>query len=146
MSPEARAVRSLAAIETSLYSPQVAPGRGGMINATLRMRIARVNVAQEVVQYPGAVRMILNHERGHLTSWDETIVPFLRRLGTNLETMIGSGTGVPTVQGVSSMLQQELPRLSDCLVDAAHAWDRSDWPQLRRAMVRVGVPADLGDS
>jgi hypothetical protein len=113
-----------------------------MIMAGFVVRMTKVWIAEELAQNRGALKMIMNHERDVLAAAEDGGGEYLEELGLALEQRIRPPVKL-TVQIVHDIVQQEMPRLGECVRNCARAFDRRDLPDLRRALRRVGVPPDL---
>jgi hypothetical protein len=136
-----RAVAPLSTFNVEFGALQPDP-RDGVLTVLIPVRMLGVAVAREVARYPGAVEMMKNHERKHMETWDDAMGPFLEGWGNLLEEQIHPPER-PYASLVHRILIRQVPRLRDCLNRSTQAWDRQDWPQLHRALQRVGVPPDF---
>jgi len=138
--PWQRALQTFSYI-TGSTSGGVEMRRDGVITVRFTCDLIRVYVAEELSQYAGAVSMVFRHERAHAAAWEAAMAPMLQTIGTVFEQRLGR---TPNVDSIMDVAQPLRPRVDVCVRNSTKALDQEDYPPLRAALLRLGVPADLG--
>lgn len=115
----------------------------GMIQVEVGIRLTRVLAGRELVEYPGAVTMCFNYERGLLQVLEDAVGDKLGSIGDSLEANPTVGQS-PTLQAVADVMAGGLyNRFWDVTYPATMAYRASELPALKSALLRVNVPREM---
>ena len=80
----------------------------GIVRAKTVVRITRIYAAPELLEYPGSIRMIVNHCRGYEAVCETAAVALFAEWGQLLEQQIPSSAS-PSAQQVQGILSSLVP-------------------------------------
>ena len=115
----------------------------GMIQVEVGIRLTQIQAGRELREYPGAVTMCFNYERGLLQVLEDAIGDKLESIGASLEANATIGQS-PTLQAVADAMAGGLyNRFWAVSHPATMAYRASELPALKSALLRVNVPREM---